>query len=165
MNHLETTGADIAHSASIMCNDDVVMSLSGTALMPGSQYAKEQIGKQVRIQLFGTKGAIFYEGDDAHPSSGKLVFRSPDGTAEILEDSFAFESIETCPESVEQFVQLCASSKTNEEPTGKKEDNKNPNCSNAMVGLRTVQTLEAMYRSHASQSLVDVTVFSDEENP
>lgn len=158
MNHLETTGADIAHSASIMCNDDVVMSLSGTTLMPGSQYAKEQIGKQVRIQLFGTKGAMFYEGDDAHPSSGKLVFRSPDGTAEILEDSFAFESIETCPESVEQFVQLCASSKT--------DDDKNPNCSNAMVGLRTVQTLEAMYRSHASQSLVDVMVLvSEEENP
>mmetsp|Transcript_4991 Transcript_4991/g.6503 ORF Transcript_4991/g.6503 Transcript_4991/m.6503 type:complete len:397 (+) Transcript_4991:157-1347(+) len=160
MNHTPKTGADISHSACISCVNNVVFNLSGTALLPGSEYAHVRIGKQVRIQIYGSKGAILYEGDDEFPDSGKLEYRAADGSTEVLHDSFQFENATTegCgPESVANFVQMCCSgSNGGTKKGGVSGTNEIYNCADARVGLRTVQTLEAMYRSHASQSLVDI---------
>ena len=151
MTHDETTGADMSHSATVLCDDDIVMNVSGTTWLPGSH----DIGKQVQIQIYGSQGAILYEGDDSNPRSGRLELRNEDGSVHYLTDDFAFENLSTSgygAESVVNFVRMCAAA-------DKDDDDDSPppmNCANVFVGLRTVQTLEAMYRSHASKGMVDV---------
>uniref|UniRef100_A0A7S2YTI0 GFO/IDH/MocA-like oxidoreductase domain-containing protein n=1 Tax=Entomoneis paludosa TaxID=265537 RepID=A0A7S2YTI0_9STRA len=165
MNHCSTTGADIAHSATITCANQVVFNVSGTALLPGSEYAATRVGKQVRIQIYGSQGALFYEGDDERADSGRLEFRGTNGDAshQILYNSFQFENATTqgCgPESVADFVQMCCDTNYHnhhDDNNSSSSSSQNVhNCANARVGLRTVQTLEAMYRSHATKSVVQV---------
>ncbi|KAL7556774.1 hypothetical protein ACA910_005217 [Epithemia clementina (nom. ined.)] len=167
MNHEPITGADMSHSATILCENDIVLNVSGTAWLPGSQYSQsKQVGKQIRIQIYGTQGAILYEGDDALPSSGHLEWRKEDGSCEILADHFLFENSSPLgygAESVTDFVEMCSWSATaeavNNKNLGTNEDRSSPppmNCATVLIGLRTVQTMEAMYRSHASKTIVNV---------
>ena len=161
MNHEPTTGADMSHSATILCEDDIILNVSGTALLPGSQFAKTQIGKQVRVQIYGTKGAIVYEGDDNEPLSGRLEWRKKDGSIEVLTQDFLFENSSAegyGAESVVNFVQLCCCNNNRDEARAAAPP---PpplpmNCADVWVGLRTVQTLEAMYRSHTLKAMVEV---------
>lgn len=178
MNHSKTTGADVSHAATILCrrnnddgddndnnNDDpVVFSLSDTSLLPGNLHSDPPVGKQIRINIFGTKGAIVYSGIAGDRSSGRLELRCmPRGeieypnattTATITDttdtdtlDAFDFENFEkegSGPESLQSFVDDCC---------GKGD------CyvgADSLTGLRTVQTLEAMYRSNQSKQLETV---------
>ena len=158
MHQSKNTGADVAHAASIICEPhNVVMSLSGTSLLPGNEHADPPVGKQIRILIFGTKGALFFGGEDSNPSSGCLEFRSvPDGQRQILINDFCFENLDcrgNGPESLESFVDLCCASSGG---TTDKEQLPKGACADVTVGLRSVQVLEAMYRSHATQQLEDV---------
>jgi predicted dehydrogenase len=150
MTHSPITGADVAHAATIRCRNetshDVVISLSGTSLLPGNAHSDPPVGKQIRLKIYGTKGAIIYSGDDQDPSSGRFEFRrAPDGGVELPlgpDVGFDFENLDmegTGPESLESFVQACRGS--TDYYVG----------ADSTTGLRTVQTLEAMYRSEHSK--------------
>jgi hypothetical protein len=58
MSHAPKTGADISFAAVITCPNGMTFSLSGTALLPGSQYADPTIGKHIRIELYGEAGTL-----------------------------------------------------------------------------------------------------------
>lgn len=155
-----TTGADVSHSATIECvdedhrhgngNDDlIVMSVSGTGLLPGHQYANPPIGKLVQIEIYGDEGSLHYSGNDLKPTSGQLEYRHSDGTIEVLHNRFEFESYENeqyGPESIQEFVGLCCrgsdggSSPTTTTVIG----------ANVLDGLRSVQVIDAMYKSHVN---------------
>lgn len=153
MNESRITGADVSHSASIVCSDtcgtnDVVLSMSGTSMLPGNVHSEPAIGKIVRIEIFGTKGSILYSGDDDQdPSSGQLELRrvANNGNVELpCGPGFYFESLSqdgTGPESLQSFVDACLGSE--DYYVG----------ADSSTGLRTVQILEAMYRSNASRKL------------
>jgi predicted dehydrogenase len=151
MNHSPITGADVAHAATIRCSNetshDVVLSLSGTSLLPGQAHSDPPVGKQIRLKIYGTKGAIIYSGDDHDPSSGRLELRrAPDGGVELPlgpDVGFEFENSDaegTGPESLESFVQACRGS--TDYYMG----------ADTTTGLRSIQTIEAMYRSEHSKN-------------
>ena len=155
MTHSDVTGADVSHSATIRCDtdrslngdeegksDNIVLSVSGTSLLPGNAHSDPPVAKEVQIQIFGTQGSLLYIGNDRDPKSGKLELRNPDGSIEVLHDHFDYENLDNeglGPESLQNFVQLCRG---------------NPDSVDAgadvMDGLRSVQTIDAMYRSNAS---------------
>jgi predicted dehydrogenase len=156
-----SSGADISHSATIEClghgnsNDDdddnamVIISMSGTALLPGHQYSDPPIAKLVQIEVYGDDGSLHYSGNDLDPTSGRLEYRGSDGTVEVLCDRFEFEAYDNQnygPESIQAFVDLCCGG--------------NPEAgATALEGLRSVQVIDAMYRSHKSkqpESIVSV---------
>ena len=67
MTHSEITGADVTHSATIECldltsKDLVIISMSGTALLPGNQYADPPIAKLVQVEVYGDDGSLHYSG-------------------------------------------------------------------------------------------------------
>jgi predicted dehydrogenase len=153
MNHSQNTGADVSHAAAIECRDgkkqSVVMSISGTTLLPGNAHSEPPIGKQVRIMIYGTRGALIYCGDDRDRRSGNLEFRSnaADGHVQLpCGEGFDFENIDdagTGPESLQSFIAACQGK---EFYSG----------ADVLLGLRTVQTLEAFYRSNASKKQENV---------
>jgi predicted dehydrogenase len=109
--------------------------------LPGNAHSHPPIPKKVQVEVFGDEGSLHYEGNDRDPSSGRLEIRNPDGGVEVLHEEFLFENLDnegSGPESLQNFVQLC--------------------CGNMDVyagadvrdGLRSIQTIDAMYRSHAS---------------
>lgn len=148
-NFSSRTGADVSHAASIVCSsagtNDVIISLSGTSLLPGNEHGDNKVGKQVRVYIYGDKGALVFGGNDAEPSSGCLEYLDADGHRTMLEDSFYFENLEhgLGPESLQTFVDFC-NGQTAE------------NCADVDVGLKSVQILEAMYRSQHEQVQVQV---------
>lgn len=152
MNHSEATGADLSHAATVICRDgdrpDVVMSISGTTLLPGNAHSHPPVGKHVEIKIFGTNGAVMYCGNDRDRNSGSLEVRRLDGKVELPHgEGFDFENIEqegTGPESLDAFIAACQ----RKEGVYVGAD--------AFLGLKTVQTLEAFYRSHASRQLETV---------
>jgi predicted dehydrogenase len=160
MNESKITGADVSHSASVICSDvcgtnDVILSMSGTSMLPGNVHSDPAVGKILRIKIFGTEGSILYSGnDDQDPSSGQLELRrvANNGNVELpCGPGFYFESLSqegTGPESLQSFIDACL---------GKQNYYAG---ADAAVGLRTVQILEAMYRSNASRKLEDV-LYSD----
>ncbi|KAL9190487.1 hypothetical protein ACHAXT_007698 [Thalassiosira profunda] len=174
MSHAANTGADVSLAAVITNRDGVTFSLSGTALLPGSQYADPPVGKHIRVELFGEKGSLMYGGDDNVPGSGRLEVRrtavgtKEDGQSEFpcssrdwsgllgeaaseLEDGFYFEDGEQegrGPGSMRAFLDACRGSSAQysegkEMPGIKAVDD-------SLIGLRTVQVIDAMYRSSIS---------------
>jgi predicted dehydrogenase len=152
MTHSEKTGADVSHSATIRCSDGkekeyVVMSVSGTSLLPGNAHSHPPIAKKVQIEVFGDTGSLHYEGNDRDPSSGRLEVRNPDGGIEVLHAQFHFENLDcegSGPESLQSFVHLCCG--TSDVYAG----------ADVVDGLRSIQTIDAMYRSHASHQLENI---------
>lgn len=151
MSHDENTGADIAHSSTIMCRDcnekNVIISLSGTALVPGGE--TEGIGKQARIQIYGHKGALLYAGNDSQEDSGHMELRRVE-TGGIVEkpagEGFYFENTEQDgdgPESLQNFIAAC---RGEEYYDG----------AGSLLGLKTVQVIHAMYRSSNSSKMENV---------
>lgn len=154
MTQSATTGADVSHSATIECVDGtqdragddenpelVVMSVSGTALLPGHQYTDPPVAKLVQIEVYGDDGSLHYAGNDLDPTSGCLEHRDSTGAIEILSDKFEFESYDNenyGPESIQEFLELCCGGS----PTVG---------ANVLDGLRSVQVIDAMYKSHANQ--------------
>ena len=161
MTHSKETGADVSHAATITCqtttatatNDDnnvgsnqrVTLSLSGTSLLPGNAHSDPPIGKLVQIHMYGDKGALLYSGDDTQPHSGALELRlsdESDGKVEyqLQDQGFLFENIDpngTGPESLHQLFKAC---RGQDYYVG----------ADTAVGVKTVQTIEAMYKSHFS---------------
>ena len=157
MTHSPRTGADVAHTASIRCRDEsttdnniVVFSLSGTSLLPGDAHSDPPVGKHVQLNLFGSEGSILYSGMDLDTDSGSLELRRMDtGNCELpVGKGFHFENLDTegtGPESVQALISACQHGPA-EAYVG----------ASSLVGLRTVQVLDAMYRSHIERAEVAV---------
>lgn len=180
MSHALNTGADISFAAVITCHDGVTFSLSGTALLPGSQYADPAIGKHIKIEIFADKGCLMYGGDDRIPESGRLELRKTavgkkeDGQSEFpcsdqdwsehlgdmaseLNDGFHFENGEQKglgPGSMKAFLDACHASSSR---YAQGEDLPIRSVNDSMIGLRTVQIIDAMYRSSISGNVEDIS--------
>ena len=73
--------------------------------------------------------------------------------------SFLFENIDVegaGPESLQEFLRACRRNRND----GNDDDDDVYVGADAEVGFRTVQTIDAMYRSHASKECVDVGYMS-----
>jgi len=142
MGRSQNSGADLHDAAVVRCSDGASISLSGTAAVPGDAHAEVPVGKSIQLALFGSEGSLLYSGDDQRPSSGALEVRRRDGQPahEVLHPEFEFENYELSgmgPESMDALVDACLG---REAYIG----------ADALVGLRTVQAIDAMYRSAAS---------------
>jgi len=183
MTHAPNTGADISLAAVITCSDGITFSISGTALLPGSQYADPPIGKRINVEIFGMEGCLLWGGDDRIPETGKLELRrsapgkKEDGQSEFpcsqgdaaneLKDGFYFEDGDQegkGPGSMKVFLDACNSSAAkslafeSEESTAILVDESEPKplANDSLIGLRTVQIIDAMYKSSISGNAVDV---------
>jgi len=156
MTKSEKTGADVSHAATVICSNGATFSLSGTSLLPGNAHSDPPVGKRIEIKIFGTKGAVIYRGDDRDPLSGKLEWlRGEDdeaiGAVEVQcpDLGFEFEDLDqdgNGPASLQCFIDSCLGL---EYYVG----------ADCLTGLRSVQTIEAMYRSHVSgncESIIDL---------
>ena len=146
MGTSETSGADLHDAAVIVCEGGASISISGTASVPGDAHGDAPVGKSLSISMFGSKGSLRYGGDDQLPSSGRLELRQRDGVHEVLHPSFEFENYEDAgdgPESLHALIDACLG-----RPAYVGAD--------ARVGLRTVQAIDAMYRSAASGKAEDI---------
>lgn len=155
LTHTPKTGADISFGATIHCSDGkegvgehsnelAVLSVSGTSLLPGNAHSDPPVPKKAQIEVYGDKASLHYEGNDREPSSGRLEIRNPDGGVEVVHTEFLFENLDNDgpgPESLQNFVQLCCGNDAVYEGA------------NVLDGLRSIQTIDAIYRSHASSSL------------
>jgi len=142
MNHNEITGADVSHAATIVCANNANISLSGTTLLPGEAHSHPPVGKLIRIEVFGSKGALIYSGDDTIKTSGQLEIRNPDGSKSAIAQDLGFHFENTVsegngPESLKAFLDACR-------------DEDFAIGADSLLGLKTVQTLDAMYRSSIS---------------
>ncbi|EJK45287.1 hypothetical protein THAOC_36102, partial [Thalassiosira oceanica] len=149
MTHSEKTGADVSHSSTVLCKNGAVLSLSGTSLLPGNAHSDPPVGKRVEIKIYGSKGSLVYAGDDQDSSSGKLEWlRGEDedenkiGAAEVLCPNlgFEFEELEQDGDGTRSLQAMIRSCLGEEYYAG----------ADSLVGLRSVQIIDAMYRSHAS---------------
>ncbi len=172
MSHAPKTRADISFAAVITCRDDVTFALSGTALLPGSQFSHPPIGKHVNIELFGEVGSLMYGGDDKIPGSGRLEMRRSEvgktcqpeypcsdqdwsgllgAAASEMTDEFYFEDGDQegiGPASLKAFLDACRNSCNG---------TKTP-INDSFIGLRTVQIIDAMYRSSKSGNAEEIQV-------
>lgn len=164
MSHAPNTGADISFAAVITCHDGVTFSIGGTALLPGSQYADPPVGKHISIELFGDKGSLHYCGDDQKPETGKLELRKEDGQSEFPcsdhpQDGFYFEDGEekgSGPDSMKAWLDACCLS-SSQYSRGKDVDIRQiPPVNDALIGLRTVQVIDCMYRSSKSGNVEEI---------
>jgi predicted dehydrogenase len=136
----------VAHAATVVCENNVVMSLSGTSLLPGNAHSDPPVGKLFHIEIHGTQGALLYSGDDQIPSSGRLELRRANRSVELpAGDEFYFEDLRQegdGPNSLQSFIRAC---------------NNNMDYyvgADCPLGLKTVQVLDAMYCSHVTNSVV-----------
>lgn len=181
MSYAANTGADISLAAVITCTDGITFSLSGTALLPGSQYADPPVGKRINIEIFGMNGCLLYGGDDRIPKSGRLELRKSapgkkeDGQAVFpcSEDGFYFEDGNQDgkgPGSMRAFLDACrvtAAKYDHSIASLEKECKGNtvalddeleptPLVNDSLIGLRTVQIIDAMYKSSISGKVIDL---------
>ncbi len=159
MTNSDRTGADISHAATIICNNGATtFSLSGTSLLPGNAHSDPPVAKRIMIKIFGSKGAVIYQGNDRDFSSGTLEYLrgcgdDDDNKGDITthnigaveihcpELGFQFEELDqdgTGPESMKCFIRCCLG----------RDDFYDG--ADSLVGLRSIQTIDAMYRSNAS---------------
>ena len=139
MQYLSKTGADVFDSGVITCDGGATISFSGVACVPGDAHSSQPAGKIIDCKIFGTEGALLFGGDDRIPSSGQLEIRRNDGTT-ILPDGFHFENCDESgdgPESLQAFLDACQGAHC-------------PDMASSEVGLKTVQAIDAMYRSAKS---------------
>lgn len=151
LTHTPKTGADVSFSSTVRCVEEsiedgatAVMSVSGTSLLPGNAHSDPPVAKKVQVEVYGDEASLHYEGNDRESSSGRLEIRNPDGGIEVIHDAFHFENLDnegSGPESLQNFVQLCL---------GKTDVYEG---ANVLDGLRSIQTIDAIYRSHASSAL------------
>jgi len=97
----------------------------------------------VQVDVYGDDGSLHYSGNDLSPTSGNLSWRKLDGSTEVLHDRFEFEAYDNennGPESIQNFVELCCGG-----------DDVPEAGANVIDGLRSVQVIDAMYKSNASK--------------
>ena len=145
MQQSSRSGADIHDAALIVCEGGATIVLSGSAGLPGDAHGDNPVGKLLECSVFGSEGSLVYGGDDQQPSSGALELRRHDGkpALEVLHPQFEFENYEPTgdgPESLHAFIDACVG-----RPAYVGAD--------AVVGLRAVQAIDAMYRSASSGSI------------
>ena len=181
MSYATNTGADVSFAAVITCHDGITFALSGTALLPGSQYADPPVGKHINIELFGEKGCLLYDGDDRIPESGRLEVRKTalgkkedgqsvfpcapgrdwsdllgDDVASELKDGFYFEDGKQegyGPGSMKSFLDACRASSMQ---YARGTHVQNAAVNDSLIGLRTVQVIDAMYRSSISGNVEEI---------
>jgi hypothetical protein len=181
MSHATNTGADLSFAAVITCHDGITFALSGTALLPGSQYADPPVGKHIKIELFGEEGCLLYGGDDRIPESGRLELRKTDlgkkedgqslfpcargqdwsdllgdDVASELKDGFYFEDGKqegNGPGSMKSFLDACHASSMQ---YARGIHVQNAVVNDSLIGLRTVQVIDAMYRSSISGNVEEI---------
>ena len=156
MTKSSKTGADVSHAATVICENGATFSLSGTSLLPGNAHSDPPVGKRIEIKIFGTQGALIYRGDDRDPKSGRLEWLRGDDDDEVgavkvqcPDLGFQFEDLDqdgNGPASLQCFIDSCLGL---DYYVG----------ADSLTGLRSVQTIEAMYRSHVSgncEKIVDI---------
>lgn len=147
MTHCPQTGADIAVSASVACESDAVLSISGTSLLPGDAHSDPPVGKRVRLEIYGDRGALFYSGVDTDPSSGKLEIVDSTGNFSTKNERFDFENTETKgigPESLQNWIKACQ---------GDTDYYVGADCE---LGMKAVAVVAAMYESNHSEQPVQI---------
>ncbi len=172
----QLTGADIHDAAVITCACGASITVSGTAALPDQPHAHAPAGnsaagagggagsgatgKIVEVKIVGDRGVLLYGGDDTDPASGKLELRraggpsgAPPPSTEFPAPSFAFENCDAAgdgPESLQAFLAHCLDGRGHAAAEARFVG------ADVAVGLKTVQTVEAMYRSAAAGQSVDV---------
>eukprot|EP00933_Yihiella_yeosuensis_P058784 TRINITY_DN5949_c2_g1_i1.p1 TRINITY_DN5949_c2_g1~~TRINITY_DN5949_c2_g1_i1.p1 ORF type:complete len:371 (+),score=73.18 TRINITY_DN5949_c2_g1_i1:41-1153(+) len=134
MVYSDKTGADLFDTAVIKCTNGATISVEGTAAIPFKSYTESS--KQIDNKIFGSEGMLMYSGDDYNPDSGSLVLKRHDLREQTF-PGFYFENYGQegdGPESVKFFLDGCL---------GKSFFNG----ADVHVGLKAVQTIDAMYRS------------------
>jgi predicted dehydrogenase len=149
MTHSEKTGADVSFSATVVCENGANISVSGTSLLPGYEHSDPPVSKHIQIAIYGTEGALLYGGKDRDADSGRLELLRTNGesTQVVLHPNFHFENTQvegSGPESLLNFIAKCCGNQ--DFHVG----------ADTLVGLRTVQTVEAMYRSNMTGNVVHV---------
>ncbi|MET3898091.1 putative dehydrogenase [Devosia sp. UYZn731] len=128
---LSRIGTDLFNALTLTLRGGATAAISGSASLPvGSPF-------QIDIRLFGTEGVLLLDTERE-----RLVLRRVDGDVEeypIPAGAGAY----SCVTPVERFVDICL---------GKPVEN----AGHAMTGLRTVQIVEAMHRSHKSGQPVTI---------
>lgn len=147
MAHCKKTGADVAVSATVACEGEAVLSVSGTSLLPGNAHSDPPVGKRVRIEIYGDQGALFYNGVDTDPSSGKLEMVDVDGNVSTINDRFEFENTEHTgigPESLQNWIKACK---------GEEDYYVGADCE---LGMKAVELVAAMYESNHTKQPVSM---------
>lgn len=137
MGYSEKTGADLYDSAIVCCTNGATIAVQGVGTLPFKSYTESS--KQIDNKIFGSEGMLMYTGDDMDPASGDLVLRRHDGKHQKF-PGFYFENYEAegdGPESLKAFIAGCVG-----KPFFLGAD--------AEIGLKSVQTIDAMYRSAKS---------------
>lgn len=123
---LSDIGTDLYNALAVQFSSGATGSISGSAsLPPGSPF-------QVDIRLFGTEGCLLLDVERE-----RLWLRRLDGDDEQM-DIAAGSGAYTCEAPVNAFVDLCL---------GKPVEN----CGSGLVGMRSVQVVEAMLQSAESR--------------
>mmetsp|Transcript_54565 Transcript_54565/g.165233 ORF Transcript_54565/g.165233 Transcript_54565/m.165233 type:complete len:387 (+) Transcript_54565:55-1215(+) len=137
MGYSEKTGADLYDAAVVRCTSGATINVQGVATLPFKSY--EETSKLIENKIFGTEGVLLYSGDDGDSSSGDMIVRRHDGRHQTF-PGFLFENYAMGgegPESLQAFIRACRGEAVF-------------NGADATVGLKAVQTIEAMYRSAKS---------------
>lgn len=165
MNHSVHTGADVSHSATIICNDNITFSLSGTTLLPGNTHSDPPVPKEITIEIFGEHGTIQYSGNDRDATSGKLLFRKAHtGEVIVIHPEFHFENLHQDglgPESLQTFIDSCIAPSSSSHASASSLSLLSTCPADSFIGLQTVQTIEAMYRSNQTKQVVPIHHLSD----
>lgn len=168
MTYSDKTGADVYDAGVVTCRDGATIAFSGVACLPGDAHSATPAGKIIDCKVFGSEGALLYGGDDRDPSSGRLELRRNDGNV-VFEGGFQFEDCGESgagPQSVRAFVDACrgqgfrvpaavGGAGAEGAAGGAAEGGAAAAAleydgASSAVGLKTVQTIDAMYRSAKS---------------
>jgi predicted dehydrogenase len=119
------TGVDLCDAAILRLEGGVQVSLSGSALLP------KHATRQLDVRIFGTEGALMLDMERA-----RLELRRFDGDDMVLDLPVNAGAYDTA-EAVRRFVALCAGGPPMPEADG-------------VIGMRSVEVLEALYRAFRS---------------
>lgn len=125
MSTASATGVDLCDAALVRFAGGAQASLSGTALLP------KHATRQLDIRIFGTEGILLLDMERA-----RLELRRFDGDDLVLELPGNAGAYDTA-EAVRRFCAMCAGGPAVREADGR-------------IGLRTIEVLDAMYRSFRS---------------
>jgi len=131
------TEVDLCDAAILRLEGGAQVSLSGTALLP------KHATRQLDIRIFGTEGALLLDMERA-----RLELRRFDGDDRILDLPATAGKYDT-DEAVRRFVSLCAGGPPMPEADG-------------IIGMRSVEVLEALYRAFRSGRTEAVTPWKKE---
>lgn len=127
------TGADYFDSAVLRFKEDATASISGAAGLP------KHCPPQLELKVYGSEGMLLLDVEEGRERLQIRRFDKND-TIEPFGLGEGYGSYST-QESVNRFIELCLGNKVR-------------NCGDHIVGLKTVQVLEAMYKSISTGNTV-----------